>query len=101
MDPRATLAFHTGSLAVFLSTPARAHFLLSTPARAHFFLSTLARSPHWLSTLAGAQSWLQRPTIGLRVVSKTPKTFEFHGFPATCCKIVMASHSYCYMEYAL
>jgi hypothetical protein len=46
MDPRATLAFHTGSLAVSLSTPARAHFLHSTPARAHFLLSTLARSPH-------------------------------------------------------
>jgi hypothetical protein len=60
------------------------HILLSTPARAHFLLSTPARSLFSLSTPAGAQSWLQVPTIGLRVVLKTPKTFEFHGFPATC-----------------
>jgi hypothetical protein len=74
MDPRATLAFHTGSLATLFSTPARSPQSLSTLARVHFMLSTLARSPHSLSTPAGAQSWLLTPTIPL-VVGKKTKNF--------------------------
>jgi hypothetical protein len=62
----------------------RAPLSLSTPARSPFFLSTTARTHFLLSTPARSQSWLQTPTIGLRVFSKTPKTFEFHGFPASC-----------------
>jgi hypothetical protein len=75
LDPRALLAFHTGSPATFtFHTGPRAHFAFHTGSLATFTFHTgrhaivATRTHYWPQSLL-----------------KKRKTFELHGFPATLC----------------
>jgi hypothetical protein len=72
--------FLTGSLADYFSTPAGAVRLFSTPAGAAERFSTPAGAPY---------------SSALSDFGKTLKTFEFHGFPATCSRRHFIVHIDC------
>jgi hypothetical protein len=75
LDPRALFAFHTGSLATFtFHTGLCALFAFHTG-----LLTTLAFHTSRRTIVATRTHYWTESHL------KKPKTFEFHGFLATCC----------------